>query len=450
MQRLTQLLKLNDTKTKTVFRNVFFSFFIKTINIAVNFLTIPLVLSFLSTTQYGIWLTLTAILSWFSFFDLGLGNGLRNKLTTSIADKNYEDGKIYVSTTYGSLAVIFGVLLIVFLIVNPFVNWTLVFNAPPSAASDLKMAVTYAISLLFVQFVLRLIITVLLALQRSALADLVNVIVQILVFFGLYLLKFYHFSTLAYVALVYSVIPVFVFLIVSLFLFSTTYKHLRPSFSHVRLEHAKGLLNIGLNFFIIQIAALVIYASDNFIISQLFTPSDVTTYNIAFKYFSVGSIFFTIILTPFWSMTTKAFAEKDLDWIKKTMKKLFIFWAFLVCILILQLLISEKLYSIWTNNAIGVPLSLSIIMCLYYIIITWGSIFSNFLNGVGKVKLQLYFATASMILNIPLAITFIKVFKFGIIGIPMATIIVTGIASLISYLQYRKIVNLSATGIWNR
>ncbi len=426
------------------------SFFIKGINVFVSFLTVPLVLSFLNNTQYGIWLTLTAIISWFSLFDLGFGNGLRNRLITALSTNSYDDAKVYVSTTYAALSAIFGSLLIVFLIANQFINWTRVFNAPPGLSSDLNLAAFYAISLLFFQFVLRLINTVLLSFQRSAMADFTNALIQVFVLIGLYVLKDMHYNSLAAIALVYSLVPVLVFLLMSIILFLNKYKMVRPSFHFVKYKYVKNLLNLGLSFFIIQIAALVIYASDNFIISQLFHPADVTIYNIAYKYFSVGSICISIVLGPFWSMVTKAYVEKDLKWIKKTMKKLMLIWLFLVLITLVQLIFSKAIYRIWTHNKVFVPLSLSAMLCLYYIIVTWGTIFSNFLNGVGKVRLQLYFASISMILNVPLAIAFIKIFHLGIISIPLATITVTASVSIISYIQYYKITNLTATGIWNK
>jgi len=450
VNKLNKLFKLKDEKSKTVFKNVFFSFFIKAINISVSFLTIPLVLSFLNTTQYGIWLTLTAILGWFSIFDLGFGNGLRNHLTIAIANKNHDDGRIYVSTTYAALSLVFGAILIIFLMINPLINWRAVFNAPVEMSLDIQIAVTYSMCLLFVQFVLRLINNVLLAFQRSAMADFINALVQVFILIGLYAVKLTPYHSLTAVALVYSIMPVLVFLLLSVILYNKTYSYLTPKFTFVKFRHAKGLLNVGLNFFVIQIAALVLYASDNFIIAQYFSPADVAVYNIAFKYFSVSNIIFSIVLAPFWSMTTKAYAESDWKWIRATMKKLFMFWGLLILLIIFQLIFSAPFYKIWTHNTVSVPLNLSIVMSLYYIIFTLGGIFSNFLNGVSKIRLQLYFATSSMFLNILLAILFIKVFHMGVSGIPLATTIVTALVSIISYIQYRKITNLSATGIWNK
>ncbi len=409
-----------------------------------------MVLSFLTTTQYGVWLTLTAVLGWFSLFDLGFGNGLRNHLTISVATKNFKEGKIYVSTTYAALSVIFGFLVIVFLIANPFINWVSVFNAPPAMKNDLNYAVLFAICFLFAQFVVRLINTILLSFQRAAMADFTNSLVQVFILIGLCILKTLHFHSLTSVAIVYSLIPIVVFLSVSVYLFLSVYSDIKPSVYFVKTEYVNKLLKLGLKFFIIQIAALVLYASDNFIIAQLFAPADVTVYNIAFKYFSIVSILFTIVLAPFWSMTTKAQTEGDWDWIKASVKKLIILWSILSLCGLLQLSIAHPLYKLWTNNKVIVPLALSLTMFLYFIVSNWCSIFSNFLNGVGKVRVQLYLSIIGMIINIPLAIFLVKVCHFGIIGIPVATIFTMGSANIVALIQYNKIVHLTAKGIWNK
>lgn len=450
MERLNKVFKLSDNKSKVVLSNIFYSFFIKGINIVVSFLTVPLVLTFLSTTQYGIWLTLTAILSWFSLFDLGFGNGLRNHLTVAISNNNFKEGKIYVSTTYASLSFIMGCLLIMFLVIRPYVNWVRIFNAPISMADDINAAVLFTISFLFVQFIVRLINTVLLAFQRAAIADFTNSIVQICIFIGLYLLKIFHQNSLSDVAIVYSITPVVVFFIISLILFTRTYSFVRPSITFIRVKYINRLLRLGLNFFIIQVAALILYASDNFIIAQLFKPADVTIYNIAFKYFGVVNIFFSIILVPFWSMTTKASEEDDVKWIKKAINNLVLILILLSFAGVVQLIFAKKIINVWTHNVVAVPFNLSLVMVIYFIFTNWGNVFGNFLNGTGKIRLQLYVSVFCMIINIPLAIILASHFKLGIVGIPLSTIITMLIANVLSTIQYSKIVNKSAVGIWNK
>ena len=48
-------------------------------------------------------------------------------------------------------------------------------------------------------------------------------------------------------------------------------------------------------------------------------------------------------------------------------------------------------------------------------------IFVNFINGVGKIRLQLITASISIIINIPLSILFVRTFGMGIEGIVLAT-----------------------------
>ena len=449
-QLSSKLGSLKDAKSRTLLKNVFVSFFMKGINILVNFLTIPLVLSFLDNTQYGIWLTLTTILSWFSLFDLGFGNGLRNHLTIAITKQDFKEGKIFVSTTYLILSAIFGGLIVLFLAVHSFIDWTAVFNAPSYMEQDLKLSLLFAICLLFVQFVAKLISIIFISYQKAALADIAGAIIQVCILVGLYLLKITHQNSLTSVALVFSATPVVIFVALSFYFFNERFSAISPSFTSFRKNYIDKLLKISIDFFIIQVAALVLYATDNFIIAQLYSPADVTTYNISFKYFSIVSVIFSIIVTPFWSMVTKSHTQGDIAWIKKGVKNLLFLWLLVALGSLVQLYFSDTFYKVWTNDKVAVPFALSAVIYIYTITTTYSSIFGSFLNGVGKIRLQLYTAVISMILNIPLAIFLAKYCGLGIIGIPLSTTITAIISNVFISIQYKKIVDLKAKGIWDR
>ena len=83
-------------------------------SIAISLLLVPLTLSYLNEYEYGVWLTLSSVLSWIYILDIGLGNGLRNKLTEAIALDDLKLAKIYVSTTFYSLTFIVIVIYAVF------------------------------------------------------------------------------------------------------------------------------------------------------------------------------------------------------------------------------------------------------------------------------------------------------------------------------------------------
>ena len=71
-------------RTRLVQKNIILSFLIKGLSIAIGLVFVPLTINYIDAERYGIWLTLSSIIIWFNFFDLGLGNGLRNKLVEAI------------------------------------------------------------------------------------------------------------------------------------------------------------------------------------------------------------------------------------------------------------------------------------------------------------------------------------------------------------------------------
>ena len=99
-------------------KNILASLLLKGCSMMVSFMLIPLTLGYLNTYEYGVWLVLSSFMQWIDFFDIGLGNGLRNKLSESLAKNDYEKGRIYVSTTFVSLFIIVLLLYLLFYLIN--------------------------------------------------------------------------------------------------------------------------------------------------------------------------------------------------------------------------------------------------------------------------------------------------------------------------------------------
>ena len=121
--------KKGHARTLRAKKNIAASFFIKGLGIAVGLMLVPLTINYLDPTRYGIWITLSSIIGWFGFFDIGLGHGLRNKFAEALAIGKHELARAYVSTTYAILSIIIGGVLLLFYFVNPFLNWNIILNA---------------------------------------------------------------------------------------------------------------------------------------------------------------------------------------------------------------------------------------------------------------------------------------------------------------------------------
>ena len=157
---------------------------------------------------------------------------------------------------------------------------------------------------------------------------------------------------------------------------------------------------------------------------------------------------FSIILTPFWSTFTEAWAKKEFNWIRSAMHKLIKIWGLVFIGGIVMIIISPWIYQVWVGREITVSLTMSALVAAWVILNAWNNIFAHFLNGLGKIKLQLYLGIGAAIVNVPLAILLGS--KIGVEGVLLANIIVVAFGALVYPLQYKKIMGNSATGIWGK
>ena len=446
LTNLKSVLNKGHDRSVKAKKNIFASFIIKGCNIAISLVLVPLTIHYVNPTQYGIWLTLSSIIGWFAFFDIGFGNGLRNKFAEAIAKDDHQLARIYLSTTYAILSIIIVCLLVIFLCLNPFLNWTSILNTPASMAAELSTLALLVFVFFCLQFILQLITTIITANQQPAKASFFNFLGSLFSLTVIFILTKTTSGSLIYLALSLGFTPVLVLTASSLWFYTHEYKKYAPSIKFVKFSYARELMSLGLKFFIIQIATVVLYETSNLIIAQLFGPAQVTPYNVAYKYFGIIPMVMGIIMTPFWSAITEAWVKQDIPWIKSTMKRLQLLWVVLSLVTLGMLLVSNFVYKLWVGKDLFIPLSISVAMASYVIINAWNGIYSQFVNGVGKIKLQLYIALASTLINIPLAIYLGK--HAGIYGVVLSTTIISIMGAIASPIQYYKIINNKARGIW--
>jgi len=436
-----------DRSVKTK-KNILALFVIKGGSITISFILVPLTLNYVNQIPYCTGLTLTTVIGWFSFFDIGLGNGLRNKFAQAVAKQEFHLARIYVSTTYSILTIIIIVLSILFFFINPFLDWSKILNTPASLSSELSILAFLIFCSFCLQLVLQLITTILTANQEPGKASFINLVGNFIALMGIFLLTKITNGSLIYLGIILAFSPCLVLLISSFILFKTSYKRFTPSIKFVDFTFAKDLFKIGGAFFIIQIGAIVLFQTDNILISQLFGPIEVTTFSVAYKLFTVSLLIFTIVMTPLWSAFTEAYEKNDMIWIKKVFSKTKRYWLYLIFFTLLLFIASPLIFRIWIGNSIQVPMILSLVLSIFVIGNSWMMIHCFLLNGISKIRLQLFLYILTMLINIPLAYLFGKI--FGITGIVLSNILIYIMMGVTLSIQCNKILNNSANGIWNK
>jgi O-antigen/teichoic acid export membrane protein len=438
-------------RTLKIKKNIVLSFLVKVGSSLIGFILIPVTLHYINPLQYGVWLTVSSIVLWMSNFDIGLSNGLRNKLAHSLALGEQDNILKYVSTTYAALFAISAFIFCCFFVAGSYVNWNSVLNVPQSVLNNLWTILVVVLSCFCLQFVLQTVSTVLTASHQVYKTSVITFMGQMLSLAVIYALSIYTKGNLLTLVLVLAGVPVVVLLIANIYLFSTSLKDFAPKLRYIDIKNAKSLLHVGGKFFFLQIGALIIYETDNIIITGIKSlgPEAVTKFNIAYKLFTTLVMAAVVIITPYWSAFTDAYAKNEFDWIKQALKRMRQIWMLLSGVSVLLFIFSNFIYDIWLGkDRVAIDRWLTLSMAVYVISYIFQLIYTYFQNGTGKVRLQLISLLVCSCINIPLSLYWGRL--YGLAGVVNANTAVTVVMNVLFYTQSKKILNRTAVGIWDK
>lgn len=440
----------SQSRSEKVRTHVIYSFLIKGGSAIVSFIMVPLLYDILDKERYGIWLTLSTMFMWFSHFDIGLGNGLRNKLTEALAKRKYVLAKIYVSTSYFILSIIFILLNLIFLFVNKYFNWNKILNTSVISSHELQQLTSVVFSLFAFRFIFQLIGVIYISNLKPAINNALIALGSFLSMIFIILLTYLMSEvSLLQLGIVLVGIPLLVLIIANFYSFRYKFRIFSPGFKYIRLREVKSLLNLGVKFFFIQIFAIILFSTSSILIAQLFGPSEVTVYNSTFQYFSIPIMLYGIVTSPLWSATTDAWTKQDFIWMSRTLKIYNRISLIFVVGILLMLILSPFFFKLWIGDRFEIPFKLSFFMALYAIVNVCLAPFSTFVNGIGKLKLTMFLSGVSGIIYIPIAILLSHLFENSI-GVIFALVIVSAIGLLYQPFQVNKLLRHKATGIWNK
>lgn len=397
---------------------------------------VPLILHYLGSEKYGLWVSISALLQWFTFFDFGLGNGLRNKLTQCIADKDYPRAKIYVSSTYFSVSAIFLMLFITFMLFGHYIDWITLFNLPQNFNEDIRLLMNILFALFCLRFILQLIQPIFFAFQKPALRDLLGAIGIYLTLVLVWYVSKGHDNSIFKVGVIFGAVPLFVLSGATLIFFNRN-KMLKPAIKDVSINYSKDVISLGSKFLILQLSAVLLITTTPIMINYFCGGKVTAEYNIAFKYFSIVQIASTIIFAPFWSAVTDALSNKNHNWIRKALKINLLISLLLLIVGILMVIASPFIFGFWVK---GFNVSYNLTWWVFAFIgglIVYQPLI-NFINGLGKPRQQMLIAIAIIALLIPSEILLFKIFKMGVESFIIPPVIVTIVRIIFGFFQLRK------------
>lgn len=429
-----------------IIKNITLSFIIKGWSALVVLLMVPLTLTCLGEYKNGVWLTISSLLIWIDQMDIGLGNGLRNKLAIHIARQQIQQARQVVSSTIAMLVCIIIPVWAVLLLLIENTNIYSFLNVVPSSIPELRLSLVCAVTLVCMTFVLKFIGNVYMGLQLPAVSNLLITLGQTLALAFTALLFHWGQANFLTITIANTAAPLLVYLLAYPYTFYVRFSLLRPSFRLMNLRFIYELSSLGIKFFWLQMAGLLQFATTNILISKLFSPQMVTPYQISHRYISLIMVLFSVICMPFWNATTDAYARNDMEWIKRADKKMNHIMVGISLLMIFMVAASPRVYHIWIGEASHIPFGMTVMMAAYTFLMVLSMRYSYFLNGIGALRLQLYMTIMTAIF-IPLAwavsslthsiLWFMAVMCFCILP-----------SIIVNMVQFKKILNKKATGLW--
>lgn len=398
-----------------------------------SFLAIPLMIRYLGQEQFGVWSTLLTVMSWIVFFDLGVGNGLRNKVAEALARNDKTEAANYVASGYSLIGVIALVLWSLVTCMSFFIPWQAVFNTQAVPEATLRLTVQIAAFFVVCNFWLGLINALLGALQKTAMTALSQLISNVLALLFVFVLTKTTNATITYLASAYGISLMIANIGLSWWFYQDQ-PELRPK-PYLDKLHVSPLLSVGIQFFTIQIAVLVIFTTDKMLITQFFGPGSVTQYDVVFKLFSTIAFAHTLITAPLWTSYTDAYHRNDLLWIKNMLKKQMIIFGFVTLAIIAMVALTRPIIRLWIGHELNTPYPLLISMGLLTAASAWNNIFGNILGGIGKIRLGSIYTVFTALFNIPLSYLLAIKLGLGVTGIVLGTFLSIAISSIISPIQ---------------
>lgn len=443
---IKHIISERSTRTTLLLSNVLASTLVKGWSAVVVLMMVPLTLNCLGAYKNGVWLTISSMLVWIDQMDIGLGNGLRNRLASYVAHNEIEKARSVVSSTMAMLVCIVIPILLVLQLLIWFTDVYGFLNVDPAIIPELRVALIAAVTLVCITFVLKLIGNVYMGMQLPAISNFLIALGQTVALIGTALLYYTHQASFMLIVIVNTAAPLLVFLLSYPYTFYCKFKELRPSPRLVNLHSALELANIGVKFFWLQIAGIIQFMTANILISKFFTPEMVTPYQITYRYMSLVIVGFTVVCMPFWNATTDAYERGDMQWIRNATHRLATITLIIAITLIIMVLVSPWVYNIWIGDACQIPKGMTTLMALYIYLQVLSMRYSYFLNGIGALRLQLYM-TVMTIIFIPLA-WFISKETQDIRWLMAVMCFCIAPSILVNMIQFTKILRGTAKGIW--
>jgi O-antigen/teichoic acid export membrane protein len=388
---------------------------------------VPLALHYLGAEAFGFWMTITGVMLMLGFADLGLGNGLQNRVAELYGADDLAAIRQAWICGIKLLAIIGLMVFLLSVLVVPSVNWSRLFHL-----KDAKTAASASTCMLVVSFNFCIGLS-LMSVQKVALGMQLGWILNLCVAAGSILsliavclaiqLKFGLAWFLAFTLLTPQ--------LANFFLVGYMIKYTKSAAMPVSAPtKSRILLKTGAKFFITQLAAVLIYSFPPILLAAKFGTAAVVPYNLTLRVLSLTTQFLGLFLIPLWPAYGEAKVRGDIQWIKRTYMRSLLATALLGVVPCLVFApIGPYILAFWSHSGISFfNESLVAALSLWVAVTNFSQPAAILLNGLGHPTGQAVYGMATVVIALALMPIFTD--HFGPVGVPLSCLIPFSIIGL--------------------
>jgi O-antigen/teichoic acid export membrane protein len=400
-----------------------------------SLLTVPLTLNYLGPERYGMWLTISSMIALLSFTDLGIGNGLLNAVTRTLARGEFEAGRRQISSAVVMLSLLAVLLAGIFVLSSPIISWAHVLAvSSPLATSEAGPAVSAWLACFLIGLPIGVVAQVRIARQESYIVHVTAAIGNV-VAVGALLLVIITRQGVPSLVVAMAGPPLVAAAVNGILLFRRDAPSLRPSISLANPGVGFELLRTGFLFFVLQIAIAAAFTSDTLIVAQLVGPEAVAEYGVAFRLFMIPAGIVAIALSPLWPAYGEAILRGDIAWTRRTLARS-MKAGLLISIpaAIVLVAFGQPILLIWVGPSVEPPFLLLLGLGIWIVQSAVGNSVAMLLNGAHEIRFQAGAAAVMAVVNVALSIWLTS--RLGVAGVIWGTVIAYGALVLVPMAFY--------------
>jgi O-antigen/teichoic acid export membrane protein len=390
--------------------------------LVVNAVSIPIVVRYLGAEQYGLWVTISTTVAMLVYFDIGIASTLTNLISeTYAADDPELAGQYFATAFWASVVVAVGLAVLSFLLWRDIDFGALMRIQDSQLISEVSKSVLVAGALFLCNLPLGLGAKALAGYQKLHIANLFSgagnlgalaAIVTVVAFKG----------SLVTLIASYTAAITFANLVCLLWVVLFQCPWLLPLPAKVRLSALKRVFSSGGQFFLIQIAGLIVFNSDNIVIAHFMNPSAVTPYNVTWKLVTYANALQVLLSQALWPAYSEAWASRHFEWIRTTYVRVrWITFASLAAACAILIPFGREIIKIWAGAAAVPSSSLLLLMCVWMIIFAITTNQACLMGATGRIGKQAISSSLAAIVNVSLSIYWAK--SLGTFGVLLATVV---------------------------